>query len=94
MGHLFWIALLLGVLRTVMPWVLTVGLALFVMHLAGPIPAAYALPAFVFTVALIGCFLRNQVFKQEQRPHQRYRESPPLRRYTSRNDRWRRRFRE
>jgi len=94
MGPLLWIALLLSALRTVMPWVLTVGLALFAMHLAGPISGVCALPAFLFAVALIGCFLRNQVFKQERQPRQRYREYPPLRRYRSRDDRWRRRFRE
>jgi len=94
MDPLIWIAVLLRVLRAVLPWALTVGLALFVMLLAGPISAAYALPAFLFLVALVGCFLRNQVFKQERRPDERYRQYWPPRRYVSRDNRYRRPFRD
>ena len=94
MDLLIWIAVLLRVLRAVLPWALIGGLALFVMHLAGPIPAACALPAFLFALALCGCFLKKQVFRQERRPDERYRQYPPLRRYVSRDNRYRRSFRD
>lgn len=90
MNLLVWIAVLLRVLRAAAPWCVSISIALFVMHLAGPIPAAYALPAFLFALALCGCFLKNQVFRQERRPDERYRRYPPPRRYVSRDGRFRR----
>jgi len=87
MDLLIWIAVVLRVLRAALPTILTVGLALLVMGLAGTIPAAFTIPTFLFLVALIGCFLKNHVFGGEHRPDPRYREYPQRRRYISRNDR-------
>jgi len=87
MELLLWVVLILRVLRTLTPWVLTIGLAVLVMHLAGPIPSAYALPAFAFAVLLIGSFLRSQVFKQKRPPDQYYRQYPPIRRRLSESNR-------